>query len=773
MQLSEQAALRARGRHWPARLATLGVILLAIVLRHPGHFSADATIAEHDWFALHRPDAAHIERAVAEDTFPWWSPWLVGGTPLFSVPTKPFSYPPLIAAVLALGPDLAMNVLLLAHVLLGAIGMAVLAQRLGARGIGPAACAVLFVLARFPALAMVSTPFSFGCAIAWWPWLLLGWVDLLEQRHMARGTLVVGVLAAAQWHAGGEPALYWLAWFLVGFSVPYLLRRRTSREWMALGAAVGAAAGICVGLAAVKLLPELAWLKTSGRGVPLGVDYARDSEIEERHAAFGSPLRTWTLLRSTFELLAGGGRWTLLAGLLLASVRAWRQRAFWALALGAAVCFVLASGELHELAYDYLPGYDRMRRHSRFVIGAFFGVLLLAGLGLQSKPFRGAQSARVASWVAGLALALGVLLDTSALPGARYQRAKTSSASERLALTSELYSAARADRGRFRIHHEEPREQGVWIELGLESTGGSLGGPRSRHPLLLEALPDGMTSGEAQARARGVLDVLNVRYLASYTPLDDPELADASLAPERLDALRRRLDDGHVAAFRLYARPSARARACKVSAPTLVVGAPEIRRAWILERLRSPGYDAWHEVLIESNAVEPQSLRASDLEGIGALRFPGRSAADPALATWSAALDGNWLDSEDGAARWLPSSAEPTHVDAIDGARLQSRMSTCDIDVAGSGTRFLLLAELFAIHPGWSARVDGEPVELERTDGLVTLLRLPPGASHVTLRYRVPGLAAGAGVTLATCVALCGWGIWFLRKRVRARTPSR
>src|SRR5688572_6443514 len=568
MQPRLLSARRSRGRVSAAALAALGVIVAAILLRFGGHLSADGSITEHDWFALHRVDAAHIERAAEEGSLvPLWSPWLLGGTPLFSVATKPFAYPPLIAAVHALGPDLAMNVLLLAHLLAGALGMAVLARRLGAGGIGPALCAALFVLARFPALAIVSTPFSFGCALAWWPWLVLGWVDLLEQKHVVRGTLLVGGLAAAQWLAGGEPALAWLALFLAGFSVPYLLRERSPRQWASLATSFCAAAGLFAGLAAVKLLPGIAWLESSGRAVPLGLEYARDSEIEVRHAALGSPLRTWTLLRSSFDYLAGGGRWTLVVGLVLAALRAWRRRAFWALFTGSAVCFVLASGELHELAYDLLPGYDRMRRHSRFVIGAFFGAILLAGFGLEWRAFRGGRGARLAAGIALAVLALAVLFDTSALPGVRSTRSKLSSASERLSMTVELYSAATADSGRFRIHHDEPREQGVWLELGLESVSGSLGGPRSRHPLLLAVLPDGISSAWGQTSARGALDVLNVRHLASYAPIEDRELEDVSPPSATFEAVERGLSPG-LSAFRLYRRPHARARACSVRAPT-------------------------------------------------------------------------------------------------------------------------------------------------------------------------------------------------------------
>ena len=95
---------------------------------------------------------------------PLWSPWILGGSPLLSVSTKPFSYPPFLIAVALFGPTLAMNLLLLLHVFVGGFGTVQLARRLGLEGIAPAVCGALFVLARFPAMGFHSTPFGFGYA---------------------------------------------------------------------------------------------------------------------------------------------------------------------------------------------------------------------------------------------------------------------------------------------------------------------------------------------------------------------------------------------------------------------------------------------------------------------------------------------------------------------------------------------------------------------------------------------------------------------------------
>jgi hypothetical protein len=737
-----------------ALAALIAAVAVALLLRYPGHLSAEASITEHDWFALHRFDLAQMQRAWSQGRIvPQWTPAVLGGTPLFAVPTKPFSYPPLWLATRLLGPDLAMNVLLFAHAAFGALGTALLARRLGQRGLGPIACALLFVLARAPAHTLPATPFSYGYAVALWPWFLIAWTDLLEGPRRVRAAVWVAVWGAAQWHTGGEPALYWLAAFVALYSLPWLARADVSLRAVAGPALL--AALVLGGLAAPKLLPELAWLEHSGRGRPLDVEFLRDSALEEQHAARGGGSRLWTLARLAFEFADGGGRWVLIAGALLGLAASRSRRAWLALALGAAAGFVLASGALHELAWEWLPGYDRMRRHTRFVNAGFFGLIVMAGFGLQARPWAAAtRRARALGWGA-LALGAALLLwDTGALPGVRWRHARLHSARERLELTARYYAAALADPGRFRIHHEENREQGVWSALGLESTSGLLGGPASRHPRLIELLPERASCGELEGDARGALDVLGVRYSACYQPLDAPRVEDVSLAGPARESADARLAGTRIAPFGLYRRTGVRARACAIEAPTLVVGTPAARWQWIAGRLSAADHDAAREVWIESEAADALALSRAQLAGLGAVLVLGADAGEAGLRRWAESADGT-LAPHPAGALWSAREAGPTRATALEDARASADMDSLELDVAGLDTRFLLLAELFALFPGWTAEVDGRPLSLERCDGFATLLRLPEGARRLRLEYRPPGARRGLAIGLATLLILC------------------
>jgi hypothetical protein len=67
-------------------------------------------------------------------------------------------------------------------------------------------------------------------------------------------------------------------------------------------------------------------------------------------------------------------------------------------------------------------------------------------------------------------------------------------------------------------------------------------------------------------------------------------------------------------------------------------------------------------------------------------------------------------------------------------------------------SRLLIVAETW--ERGWRAWVDGQPRPVEVVGGLLLGLRVGPGAGQAELRYRPPGLAAGAALSLLALLSL-------------------
>ena len=73
---------------------------------------------------------------------------------------------------------------------------------------------------------------------------------------------------------------------------------------------------------------------------------------------------------------------------------------------------------------------------------------------------------------------------------------------------------------------------------------------------------------------------------------------------------------------------------------------------------------------------------------------------------------------------------------------------------------------------GWSAAVNGEPVEIEKVNVGFMAVKVPAGTSEIRFTYRTPGLTFGACVTAAGVVILLLY-LWLARRFDRAaRLPA-
>ncbi|MEO0651511.1 MAG: YfhO family protein, partial [Planctomycetota bacterium] len=99
-------------------------------------------------------------------------------------------------------------------------------------------------------------------------------------------------------------------------------------------------------------------------------------------------------------------------------------------------------------------------------------------------------------------------------------------------------------------------------------------------------------------------------------------------------------------------------------------------------------------------------------------------------------------------ADWTPTSpATETQADVVDWSNTH-----VSVDVKLNGDGFLILTDQH--FPGWHATVDGEPVAVEKADGIFRGVPLEAGARRVEFRYRPSGMTAGAGLALFALLGL-------------------
>ena len=731
------------------------LVLVAVLARYHAYLSPDATAVNREWYYVHQTDALLVEQAAREGSLlPFWNPWVQAGAPLASVPTKAFTYPPFVIGVRLLGPYLGMNVLALLHLCAGGIGTLLLGRRVGLGVIASTLSALLFVLAANPAEGFFMAPFGRGYAVAWWPFTTLALLRVLQVGGLGSG-LVLGLCAAAQVHAGGEISMYWFAFLLLPIVASLAARRWDAAQLKRVGVACVVAAAFFLGLCAIVLLPDFAWVEVSGRGGALDPAWGRDPKFESLHEELGRPNRFITLAHGIWMSNGRGGILVQVFGLALGLFVLLRDRFAVGLGLGTGVCLLLATGTWHEWAFEFLPGYGKIRWYTGYLLPAGFGVLLISGYGFDAVLKRLRTVPGFGPWLQGGAVALVVsmlVLD----PNAAIE--PWASATERLDSARPFYEDA-TNAGYGRILQRKGKEQAVWTALELESTAGALGGAGTVHPLYAAWIPKGRTVHEQETENRFLLDALNVRHTYSRVPLSAPHL-ELLFQPNAFAEEAHRMHRLSLPRPFVYRRSGVLSRASVVDAPILVHGRPADRAQALREATSLPGVAATTHVFVEVDE-RLEDLTQESLQGASAVLFAGRKASDPALLAWHRRIGRGHLFRRALGVLWVPRKARrATSVRSVDDAHVAKRLSSLTVDLGGLSGDYLLVSELMTLHPGWTAKLDGQPAELLRADGLITAVRLTPDARHASFRFVPPGFVLGAWISAVTCVAGCVAGIW-------------
>ena len=412
-------------------------------------------LVPYDIIDQHYMFRAFFHRALVSGEAPWWAPHILAGYPIVADPLTMTFYPPaLLMDVVAwretLLPYYALEVFAVAHVLWAALGTYALARVLWRSRFGALVAALAFAFGGF--FAWHLPHLSLLVALSWLPWVLLGyrqvlragwrwWVPLTAlmyglsilaghaQTTLQTTVILIGLgiaVASVRVHryvsdrlkepSTSEPAGRWFV------SWAAALLREAMPLWQALAiVALGAS------LAAVQLLPSL---ELAG--------YTERQRLTYEQATVSSLRPHWLVtmvLPNLFSARGPAPYWgsgdpaetNFFVGLvpLFLAVLGWvnaepRRRPLVALLAGSgAVMLGLAFGDLgwlHRLAYDFVPGFDRVRRPVNFAAWAILALALLAAYGggmLEREHAARAsflQWLRVALAVVGVGLVAGVVV---------------------------------------------------------------------------------------------------------------------------------------------------------------------------------------------------------------------------------------------------------------------------------------------------------------------------------------------------------------------------
>ena len=674
-----------------------------------------------------------------------WNPYQACGEPFFANPATGVLYPPHLL-FLVLDPNVAVHVVLVLNMVIGALGMLALARTMGLGATAGLAGALAFELGDGMMELTGWSPMHSG-PWAWVPWTLAFAEGLLRTPSVGgvvglAGALAIGLLP-------GWVLLIALAYQVIALRVVWeLLTRRAAPPWRGVGA-VGAGLALAPMLAAVQLLPAAELARESQR---VAFDFAdfwayggltTDVVASIRQRVPPVPFMAAPLLLAVVAPFTTGHR---------------RLLAFWAV-VGVAFA-VLALGPATPLFWLYVrlpPGGATLRYPNRlfWITGLSLAVVTaLAVDGALRRPGRAALLA-LAGTVAlflvvpgGLRrpelIALALLAATLGAAGLRPGLARPAACLVVAAVVVDLVATPIRFPGRLL-----PSARALWQHAD------AFAALRSRMSAQDRAL---IASSLSSMYDLGVLTktatIARIPDVYDYEPLVGHRLGNyysamwhgspivsgeaVLTAPTVVAGYRSRLSEA--AAVRYVVSPATpRFSTRELDLTPIPSGDPGLRLYLTRRALPRARWVPRVEVVHDADALLNRlAYGTDDLAEVGFVEEPFASGF-----TGTAGAHGA------GKVRFVRD--DPEHI-------------VLDVDAPARG--FVLLADQHA--PGWRASVDGAATPIRLANYAFRAIEVPAGRSRVEFRYRPASVAIGAGVS-ATTLALV---LAFVARRRARRTAS-
>lgn len=387
---------------------------------------------------------------ILDGHLPLWNPLVGMGAPLIGNYQSALFYPPnwvyfgsyLLGGLAGMAWMQAMVVA--AHLIGSAVGMARLTERLGLGELAQTVSGLAFSLSGY--LVARAWFASINSAVAWLPWALVYGYDLAVRREPRRAwrrlSLVLGLQLLA-----GHAQTAWYTWLLLGLWVGYWCWERQGlkdgwlrltqvvlKRWSGLAGAMVMAAG----LAAVQLAPTAVYLSQSQRASAAAYETAMTYSLWPWRLLglvapnlFGNPAHQdyWGYGNFWEDAMYIGLLPLLLAlGAMVRTIRGRRREAGGAgdqedplrslkfLLIGVtAAGLVLALGKntpMFPWLYRNVPSFDMFQSPTRFSIWMVTALAILAGMG--SEGWRAAEGRGLYWTRLGTAGALAVTLAAGA-----------------------------------------------------------------------------------------------------------------------------------------------------------------------------------------------------------------------------------------------------------------------------------------------------------------------------------------------------------------------
>jgi hypothetical protein len=712
---------------------------------------------------LNHPWQTYISDTLHKGAFPFWDPNSYGGGyPFFANGQSAVLYPPRLITALLLSPSWAHDVFSMLHLFFAGFFMFLMMKELRVGLAGALLSAVAWMFAGFnvgwlhfevvapmsvflplnvlcihrafrtrTAAATVLAGLTLGFTVMSGHVILLGLVYLVAGGYagaLAGRRFLAGVMAK-DWHRG----------------IPEVLR-------------LVAMVGISIGVATVVILPTALVLSESQRD-PLSYQRITNEFLAPlstfRYAFMPPPLpiNGERLLEMTFVGTITGC--LAVVGFFVRRPGAWFGRVLFVVAVGIAV-----GTPLTWFAYHFVPGFRIFRPYSRLVVFTSFAIALLGGIGLDAIR-RGVRRLSVA-------------------PGDKRRESTMARASVAVALASLIAIGFTtwqlASYGRKIVPPFVPREAAsLYPETPLvTAVNEEVERPGAWPGRIMPTLV--VSAGDDQPLTlilgRSVVTPPTMLFAADglLFGLDSTGGYD-SVVPRRVTALMRVLQgedpetvlrEGLWLAYSpTYSTATSRFDLMSRLGITTVVATPQLSRtenlgpyADVLRR-GEVVYDGPDGRVLRLPGVQPGPYLVHGDDVVATADDALRRFIDPAFdAAKSVVIEREELTRTD--QKPLQGEGSGRVLSATRG------VNSAQVELESSAPAWLVVPDSWS--PGWSATVNGRAAPILQANYTKRAIPVPAGRAEVKMRYRPPGLVAGAAITVITLLA-CAAVVLRSRKR--------
>jgi hypothetical protein len=708
---------------------------------------------------------------------PLWNSNIFLGAPFLANIQAAALYPPNLL-LLVLPPDTAVSWLLALHLGIAGAGMyfyALLGLRL--RLAGSIVTALLFMLGAL--MIGHAAHLNQTNTLAWTPWLMLA-TDRVAIRPTGPRIAAVATLVAMVILAGHTQQAYYtfVLAFLVaaGRLVTIPVKRRQLRRLIVAGTALVVGVVLGAGIAAPQLAATVELMRQSNRSG--GVSVATEAQGALPLSGLLGNLLPDYVTEPSAEFATAVGSAALLLIALALLVR-WRRPAVTAWAVIGVVGLLAAlgpRGHVYDVFFRLLPGFGLFREPARLVVFETISVSILAGHGvLVAQQLSSAW--RRAPWRPRVARLLLTSATVSVLPGAAFGLVLLSRAPHRgalkvfpdviqpenVALLVVLPLLALALVGIATVSSRWPRPVALEVLLPLLVLADLwlLGAPT----YATNPLPDSLYRAPSAA-ASLLPEGDDQRYLTLVrtTPIQPTAKVPAGLSGAAAASYRyhRALIDS--------ANPNVEMAALRVDADGYDGGLlplqsyVEFRRP--LLGPNDPNRPDLTDRLLASKVLDPAWLREA---GVSIVLTP--IGVDPNPATCPACLVP--AGSGGGMQAWRVAGRPPSRAYLLSGLPATVVHDTGErvvVRLPPNASGRLILADTY--YPGWTATVDGRQVSIQRYQGYLRAISIPPGAREATFTYQPRWLTPALLTSLATLLVTAALATLPLTARLRtSRNP--